>query len=135
MSKQDCLTFRSEHLLLCYVNHYTMSLEKTSDELKRYYSIGEVAEMFGLKTSVIRFWETEFNFLSPHKNAKGDRRFTKANIEQLRLIHHLVKERGFTLEGARKEISTSKNAVKERVEMLECLRAVRARIMRLKDNL
>lgn len=122
-------------MLLCYVNHYTMSLEKTSDELKRYYSIGEVAEMFGLKTSVIRFWETEFNFLSPHKNAKGDRRFTKANIEQLRLIHHLVKERGFTLEGARKEISTSKNAVKERVEMLECLRAVRARIMRLKDNL
>lgn len=122
-------------MLLCYVNHYTMSLEKTSDELKRYYSIGEVAEMFGLKTSVIRFWETEFNFLSPHKNAKGDRRFTKANIEQLRLIHHLVKERGFTLEGARKEISTSKNAVKERVEMLERLRAVRARIMRLKDNL
>lgn len=112
-----------------------MSLEKTPDELKRYYSIGEVAELFGLKTSVIRFWETEFNFLKPHKNAKGDRRFTKANIEQLRLIHHLVKERGFTLEGARKEISTSKSAVKERIEMLDRLRAIRARLVNLKNTL
>lgn len=112
-----------------------MPLEKSADDLKRYYSIGEVAELFGLKTSVIRFWETEFSFLNPHKNAKGDRRFTKANIEQLRLIHHLVKERGFTLEGARKEISTSKNAVKERIAMLERLRAVRARLVSLKENI
>ena len=112
-----------------------MSLDKSADDLKRYYSIGEVAKLFGLKTSVIRFWETEFSFLNPHKNAKGDRRFTKANIEQLKLIHHLVKERGFTLEGARKEIATAKNAVKERIAMLERLRSVRARLLSLKDTI
>jgi DNA-binding transcriptional MerR regulator len=112
-----------------------MSLEKSADDLKRYYSIGEVAKLFGLKASVIRFWETEFSFLNPHKNAKGDRRFTKINIEQLRLIYHLVKERGFTLEGARKEISTSKSAVKERIEMLDRLRAVRARLVSLKETI
>lgn len=112
-----------------------MSLEKSADDLKRYYSIGEVAKIFGLKTSVIRFWETEFSFLNPHKNAKGDRRFTKANIEQLQLINHLVKERGFTLEGARKEIASGKEAVRERIAVLERLRAVKARLLSLKENL
>ncbi|PHI20765.1 MerR family transcriptional regulator [Lewinellaceae bacterium SD302] len=108
-----------------------MALEKTDDELKRYYSIGEVAERFGIKTSVIRFWEGEFDFLKPHKNAKGDRRFTKANLEQLALIHHLVKERGFTLEGARREISNSKQELKEKVELLDRLRRIRKTLSEL----
>lgn len=108
-----------------------MALEKTDDELKRYYSIGEVAERFGIKTSVIRFWEGEFDFLKPHKNAKGDRRFTKANLEQLALIHHLVKERGFTLEGARREITNSKQELKEKVELLDRLRRIRKTLSEL----
>lgn len=102
-----------------------MALEKSADDLKRYYSIGEVAEIFGIKTSVIRFWEGEFDFLKPHKNAKGDRRFTKANLEQVELIHHLVKEKGFTLEGARREIEQRKGEIKERLDILRRLRAVR----------
>ena len=61
--------------------------------LKRYYSIGEVAEMFDVSKSLIRFWESEFSLLRPHKNSKGDRRFTPQNIEQMRLIYQLVKER------------------------------------------
>ena len=69
-------------------------------ELKRYYTIGEVADMFGISKSLIRYWEGEFDNLKPHKNSKGDRRFTPANIEQLRLIYDLVKVKGFTLEGA-----------------------------------
>lgn len=108
-----------------------MALEKTDDDLKRYYSIGEVAKRFGIKPSVIRFWEGEFEFLKPHKNAKGDRRFTKANLEQISLIHHLVKERGFTLEGARREISTSKQELKERIAILERLRKIRKTLSEL----
>jgi DNA-binding transcriptional MerR regulator len=71
---------------------------------KRYYTIGEVAEMFGVTHSLIRYWESEFDFLKPHKNSKGDRRFTVQNIEQFAQIYHLVKEKGFTLDGARKEL-------------------------------
>ncbi|MEL6141461.1 MAG: MerR family transcriptional regulator [Bacteroidota bacterium] len=112
-----------------------MPLEKTDDELKRYYSIGEVAEHFGLKPSVIRFWEGEFDFLKPHKNAKGDRRFTKKNLEQLSLIYHLVKERGFTLEGARKEISQHRKRVRQRGEMLNRLRKVRKQLVKLREEL
>lgn len=78
---------------------------------KRYYTIGEVAEMFGVSKSLIRYWETEFEFLKPHKNSKGDRRFTIQNIEQFGQIYRLVKEQGFTLDGARKALK-SKGATK-----------------------
>jgi DNA-binding transcriptional MerR regulator len=71
---------------------------------KRYYTISEVAEMFDVSKSLIRYWEAEFEFLKPHKNSKGDRRFTVQNVEQFSEIYHLVKEKGFTLEGARKEL-------------------------------
>lgn len=73
---------------------------------KRYYTISEVADMFGVSKSLIRYWESEFEFLKPHKNSKGDRRFTIQNIEQFDQIYTLVKEQGFTLEGARKALKT-----------------------------
>ena len=84
------------------------------DNLKRYYSISEVAELFDVSKSLIRFWESEFDILKPHKNSKGDRRFTPQNIEQLQLIYHLVKERGFTLPGAKKEIKRQQKMKKEK---------------------
>ena len=62
-----------------------------------YYTIGEVAEAFGVKTSLIRFWDKEFSILKPKKNAKGNRRFTPEDIRNLKLIYHLVKEQGYTL--------------------------------------
>ncbi len=74
------------------------------DLTKLYYSIGEVAEMFDVSNSLIRYWETEFNVLKPSKNKKGDRRFMVKDIRTLEKIYSLVKERGFTLEGAKKEL-------------------------------
>lgn len=93
--------------------------------LKRYYTIGEVADMFEVSKSLIRFWENEFEFLRPHKNSKGDRRFTPQNIEQFRLIHTLVKERGFTLDGARQEIKRRQVFQREKEAQLTRLREIR----------
>ena len=95
---------------------------------KLYYSIGEVAEMLGVSKSLIRYWETEFDFLSPRKNQKGDRRFTKDNIEQLLIIHHLLKERGFTIEGAKHEIKAQKRTLLARQEVI-------TRLTKVKDGL
>jgi DNA-binding transcriptional MerR regulator len=95
---------------------------------KLYYSIGEVATMLGVSKSLIRYWETEFDFLSPRKNQKGDRRFTKENIEQLLIIYHLLKERGFTIEGAKLEIKAQKKNLLSRQEVL-------TRLVKVKDGL
>ena len=95
-------------------------------DLKRYYTIGEVAEMFEVSKSLIRFWENEFEFLRPHKNSKGDRRFTPQNIEQFRLIHTLVKERGFTVDGARQEIKRQQTFAKEKKTMIKKLKKIRS---------
>ena len=93
--------------------------------LKRYYSIGEVAEMFDVSKSLIRFLESEFSLLRPHKNSKGDRRFTPQNIEQMRLIYQLVKERGFTLDGAKKEIRRLRERAREKEEVIARLKELR----------
>ena len=99
---------------------------------KRYYTIGEVAEMFQVSKSLIRFWENEFDSLRPHKNSKGDRRFTPQNIRQFELIHELVKERGFTLEGAKQEIKRQQKFQKKKSEMLNSLQEVRAFLEQLR---
>jgi DNA-binding transcriptional MerR regulator len=78
-----------------------MTEDSSSD--KYYFSIGEVAKMFNLSISNIRFWEQEFEILRPKKNRKGDRFFTRQDIENLKIIHHLLKEKGYTIEGARKK--------------------------------
>ena len=75
---------------------------------KVFYTIGEVAEMFSVNTSLIRFWEREFETLKPQKNKKGNRLFTKDDIEQVKLIFHLVKERGMTINGARQKLKNNK---------------------------
>lgn len=103
--------------------------------LKRYYSIGEVADMFGISKSVIRFWENEFDSLRPHKNSKGDRRFTLQNIEQLREIHTLVKERGFTIDGARRELKRQKSKEKERKMRIEQLKKLRSFLVEMKGSM
>ena len=107
---------------------------KNQDELKRYYSISEVAEMFDVSKSLIRFWESEFDILRPHKNSKGDRRFTPQNIEQLQTIYNLVKERGFTLEGAKKEIRQQKARLKQKQQMTERLKDLKNFLKELRDN-
>ncbi|MBR9922516.1 MAG: MerR family transcriptional regulator [Bacteroidetes bacterium] len=92
---------------------------------KRYYTIGEVADMFDVSKSLIRYWETEFDLLKPHKNSKGERRFTPANIEQFQAIYHLVKERGFTLSGAKQELKEQRDRAKKQEEILKTLKRVR----------
>ena len=102
---------------------------------KLYYSIGEVAAMLGVSKSLIRYWETEFDFLSPRKNQKGDRRFTKENIEQLLIIYHLLKERGFTIEGAKLEIKAQKKNLLARQEVITRLVKVKDGLMQLRKSL
>ncbi|MCB0668836.1 MAG: MerR family transcriptional regulator [Saprospiraceae bacterium] len=110
-------------------------MDRTKELTKLYYTIGEVSDMFGVSKSLIRYWESEFSVLKPHKNSKGDRRFTKQNIEQLDLIYYLVKEKGFTLDGAKKEIRAKKSAILKRRKVVESLEEIRSGLVSLRDQL
>lgn len=102
---------------------------------KRYYAIGEVAKAFGVNTSLIRFWEKEFDVLQPKKNAKGNRKFTPEDIKNLQLIHHLVKERGFTLEGAKIHLKEEKRKITSNFEVIQKLQKVKAELQKIKEQL
>lgn len=102
---------------------------------KIYYSISEVADMFQVNTSHIRYWENEFEALKPFKNKKGNRLFTKNDIEQLKLIHHLVKERGMTLKGAKQKLKDNKKEVLEQHEIIERLQSIRQMLIDIKNEL
>ncbi|MAY23496.1 MAG: transcriptional regulator [Flavobacteriaceae bacterium] len=102
---------------------------------KRYYGIGEVAKAFEVNTSLIRFWEKEFDVLQPKKNAKGNRKFTPEDIKNLELIYHLVKERGFTLEGAKIHLKENKRKTLDKFEIIRKLESVKAALLKIKDNL
>lgn len=102
---------------------------------KRYYGIGEVAEAFKVNTSLIRFWEKEFDVIQPKKNAKGNRKFTPEDIRNLELIYHLVKERGFTLEGAKTHLKEEKHKTLSNFEIIRKLEGVKAKLINLKNQL
>lgn len=108
---------------------------KERDIEKQYYSIGEVATMFDVAPSLIRFWETEFDFLKPKKNKKGNRLFSPKDIENLRLVYHLVKERGYTIQGARETLKTRGVQVKEKFEMVQSLEKVKEFLLSIKAQL
>ncbi len=101
---------------------------------RQYYSIGEVAEMFRVNTSLIRFWENEFDILQPRKNRKGDRHFRPVDIKNLSLIYDLLRRRKLTMEGAKDFLKKNKNG-QERYEMIESLRKVRGFLLELKASL
>ena len=102
---------------------------------KKYYTIGEVAEELGVATSLIRFWEGEFDNIKPKKNRKGNRQFTKEDLQNVKLIYHLVKEKGYTLQGARDFISNGTDAASDKMEMIESLKKLRAFLVELKKEL
>ena len=102
---------------------------------KLYYSIGEVAEIFTVAPSLIRFWESEFDIIKPKKNRKGNRQFTKEDIDNVRTIYHLVKEKGFTLQGAKEMLRNDSQAVKDKMEMLDSLRNVRKFLIELREKM
>lgn len=108
---------------------------KTKLPEKRYYNIGEVAKAFDVNTSLIRFWEKEFDILKPKKNAKGNRKFTPEDIKNLELIFHLVKERGFTLEGAKAKLKGMKKDSLENFEIIQKLEFIKKELIKIKETL
>ncbi|TVZ52208.1 MerR family transcriptional regulator [Dokdonia sp. Hel_I_53] len=102
---------------------------------KLYYSIGEVAKAFDVNTSLIRFWEKEFDVITPKKNARGARKFTPEDIKNLGLIYHLVKERGFTLEGAKTHLKEGKKEILSNFEIISKLETVKAQLLEIKKDL
>ena len=102
---------------------------------KIYYSIGEVAEQFNVAPSLIRFWESEFDLIQPKKNRKGNRQFTKEDIENVRTIYHLVKQKGFTLQGAKEMLRNDTQAVRDKMEMYESLKKIRQFLVEVRDKL
>jgi len=112
-------------------------LEKMHIDLpeKRYYKIGEVAKAFNVNTSLVRFWEKEFDIIKPKKNAKGNRLFTSDDIVNFKLIFNLVKERGFTLEGAKQKLKKNPDSTIFNHEIISRLEAVKAELVKIKNQL
>jgi DNA-binding transcriptional MerR regulator len=92
---------------------------------KLYYSIGEVAKMFDVNTSLIRFWEKEFDIIKPKKNKKGNRLFTQKDIDNFHIIYHLVKEKGMTLKGAKKKMKENKEDTEHNFEIIRSLEKIK----------
>lgn len=103
---------------------------------KLYYSMGEVAEMFDVTPALIRHWEAQFDCIKPHRNKKGNRLFTPDDVERLKQIYHLVKERGMTLKGANKVLKRAKSdEVAQEMELLERLQKIRAALVEVREEL
>lgn len=102
---------------------------------KRYFSIGEVAKAFNVNASLIRFWDKEFDVLKPKKNAKGNRMFTQEDVKNLQLIYHLVKERGFTLDGAKTHLKEGQQKTLDKFDIISKLQSIRAQLVNLKQEL
>lgn len=115
----------------------TEQIDIPEDEIlfqKQYYSIGEVANMFKLNTSLIRYWENEFDIIEPRKNRKGDRFFKPSDVKNLQMIHDLLRRRKFTIEGAKDYIKKNKQA-KEKYELIQSLQKLRGFLLEIKANL
>jgi DNA-binding transcriptional MerR regulator len=112
-------------------------IEIPADEVlfgKQYYTMGEVSEMFKVNQSLLRYWETEFDILQPRKNKKGDRYFRPVDIKNLHLIYHLLRQRKYTIEGAKDFLRNNKKA-KERFEVIERLQQIRNFLLEWKAQL
>jgi Predicted transcriptional regulators len=107
--------------------------QESTDKL--YYSIGEVAARFKLNESTLRFWEKEFDIISPRKTANGTRYYTKEDISNIGLIYHLLKEKGMTLMGAKKKIRENRDSTVKNHDIIERLRAIRAELIAIQEQL
>lgn len=108
----------------------------SNKELKIYYSIGEVADMLHVPETTLRFWEKEFaGYITPHKAGRQVRQYTKENIEQVRLVHHLIRERGMTLKGARQMLTSNKKAAVQTMEVIDRLKSIRQELVDMKQAL
>ena len=108
---------------------------KADKDLKLYYSIGEVAEMFGVNDTLLRFWEREFPQIAPKKGARGIRQYTKRDIETVRVVYNLVKVRGLRIEAAREARRNNYNATASATEVVDRLRAIREELVNIREEL
>lgn len=99
------------------------------------FSIGEVASIIGESTSLIRYWENQFDILKPQKNKKGNRIFTKSDIEMVKLIHHLVKDRGLTIKGAKQKLKDNKDETIHNYEIVKRLQTIREELIGIRNGL
>jgi DNA-binding transcriptional MerR regulator len=111
-----------------------MEVEENNAE-KLFYTIGEVAAMFDVNASLIRYWEKEFPVIKPKKNKKGNRFFTKSDIENFHIIYHLVKERGMTLKGAKLKLRENKDDAVNNFEIIKVLKDIREKLLEIKEEL
>lgn len=102
---------------------------------KLYYSIGEVAAMFNVNTSLIRYWEKEFDIIKPQKNKKGNRLFTKEDIENFHLIYHLVKERGLTLKGTKMKLKENREDTLNNFEVVKSLNEIKSMLLDIREEI
>jgi DNA-binding transcriptional MerR regulator len=113
-------------------------VEIPADELlfeKQYYAISEVAAMFHVNVSLLRFWENEFDILKPKKNKKGDRFFRPEDVKNLELIHHLLRRQKYTIEGAKDYLKKNKSKAIQNFQMIQSLQKIRAFLLELKAEL
>jgi DNA-binding transcriptional MerR regulator len=102
---------------------------------KLFYTIGEVADMFNVNTSLIRFWEREFDIIKPKKNKKGNRLFTKEDIDNFHIIYHLVKERGMTLKGAQKKLKENREDTINNLEVIKSLNSIKKMLLDIREEM
>lgn len=108
-------------------------MEHPKDRL--FYSIGEVAKMFGVTQSLIRYWETEFPIIKPRRNKKGTRFYTPKEVDKIHLIFHLVKERGYTLQGAKQKLADDANSIDDNFEIVKRLKNIRTFLVKIENEL
>lgn len=121
--------------VLFYTENLTGMPYKETKVEKLYYAIGEVASMFNVNTSLIRFWEKEFDIIKPKKNKKGNRLFTQKDIDNFHIIYHLVKERGMTLKGAKTKMRENKEDVEHNFEIVKSLENIKEMLIEVRESL
>jgi len=107
----------------------------SNKDLKMYYSIGEVAKMFNVNESLLRYWEKEFPIISPRKAGGNIRQYRKEDIDNIRLVYHLVKEKGMTLQGAKQRLKANKESAEQTAEVVDRLKTIREELVKLRKSL
>lgn len=102
---------------------------------KRYYTIGEVAKAFQVNTSLLRYWEKEFKEIQPKKKTSGVRKYTPQDVQNIKLIYHLLKEKGMTIEGAKNQLKDSKSSEENKMDVLKKLERIKKELEKFRDNL
>ncbi|MFO7755179.1 MAG: MerR family transcriptional regulator [Bacteroidales bacterium] len=109
--------------------------DKNNKKEKLFYSIGELADMLGEQTSAVRYWEKEFDIIKPRKNKKGNRMFSPADLENMKLIHYLLREKGMTIAGAKKRMSENPDDVRKNHEVIKSLQGIREMLVKIRDGI